>query len=342
MTRWYVCQLLQGVTSNGRVRGGALFKDLPANIVGCFLMGLVSWVPGEHNNPLIQALNKSYLTYLRTGYFGSLTTFASWNLQMVEMAYSGQMVSVVFGYFIGTSAAVSSLALGEHVIPLCSKLVQKASKKSRNPTSGGETGVPEGQGGSGALVMGYGTQNSPPSSMALPSPLAPAAWHLWVPWAVDAAHGAILSTITAYSLYAFIQWDSSMGPRGLWASIMLGPVGALLRWQLSRFNPPVASYVCWFPWGTFAANMLGCLLDLVVASVLLRQPSHPLGNALAQGLITGLGGCLSTVSTWTVELQKLLVVEAHVPRGYVYVLASFVGAMLLSIPTYGVAVWTMQ
>ena len=44
----------------------------------------------------------------------------------------------------------------------------------------------------------------------------------------------------------------------IWMSILLGPVGCLLRWQLGKnFNGKFG----WFPWGTWAANVGACLLD---------------------------------------------------------------------------------
>ena len=78
------------VTSNGRSAqtGGALFRDLPANIFGSFVMGLISssktkipWLSKDHR------AQKDDLFHLMisTGFCGSLTTFASWNTQMVVM-----------------------------------------------------------------------------------------------------------------------------------------------------------------------------------------------------------------------------------------------------------------
>ena len=59
---------------------------------------------------------------LRVGFCGSLTTWASWNTQMVTMFAAGhgtllrtQVVSVAFGYFIGFMTAVCSYVLGEQV-----------------------------------------------------------------------------------------------------------------------------------------------------------------------------------------------------------------------------------
>jgi fluoride ion exporter CrcB/FEX len=78
------------LTSSGRTlqTGGALFRDLPANILGSFIMGLVSskairipWLRKDH--PLQK--DDVYHVMISTGFCGSLTTFASWNTQMVAM-----------------------------------------------------------------------------------------------------------------------------------------------------------------------------------------------------------------------------------------------------------------
>ena len=123
------------VTTDGTGRaGGALFYDFLANMLGCFLMGLltentahqlyyeadlpVSVLPGGH---WLQDWKALWLG-LRVGFCGSLTTWASWNTQMVTMFAAGhgtllrtQVVSVAFGYFIGFMTAVCSYVLGEQV-----------------------------------------------------------------------------------------------------------------------------------------------------------------------------------------------------------------------------------
>lgn len=78
------------LTSGGRAiqTGGALFRDMPANMLGSFIMGLVSskviripWLRKDH--PLQK--DDVYHVMISTGFCGSLTTFASWNSQMVAM-----------------------------------------------------------------------------------------------------------------------------------------------------------------------------------------------------------------------------------------------------------------
>jgi len=94
--QWVPC-----VTSSGTRYGGAVFADLPANIVGSFLMGLfvssdvltnslkhVLTVEAPMAMLPIKSPLQTHMPFqvgLRTGLCGSLTTFASWVTQMVLM-----------------------------------------------------------------------------------------------------------------------------------------------------------------------------------------------------------------------------------------------------------------
>ena len=132
-----VIKLNSCVTSDGAVPqpqpGGALFSDLPANMLGCFIMGLMQ--PAQDlsllsNAPIAFLSTRHWFQYcpivhlgLRTGFCGALTTLASWNTQMVAMIsgslVSGdtktQTISALFGYVLGLEAALASLSFGQTV-----------------------------------------------------------------------------------------------------------------------------------------------------------------------------------------------------------------------------------
>ncbi|BFZ63150.1 hypothetical protein YB2330_004270 [Saitoella coloradoensis] len=82
---------------------------------------------------------------------------------------------------------------------------------------------------------------------------------------------------------------------------LFAPLGTLTRFYLARLNPKIKS----FPVGTFAANMLG---TLILAILLLLQhrttPGH-VGCQALQGVGDGYCGCLTTVSTFVLELSTL-------------------------------------
>lgn len=134
LLHWAPC-----VTSPGTRNGGALFTDLPANILGSFLMGLfvssdVLSSSLKHTltveAPLAMVAVRSPLQAhlpfhigLRTGLCGSLTTFASWNLQIVVMFVGGlpaqaasgpQWVDGIASLIVGTLCAMAALVTGQH------------------------------------------------------------------------------------------------------------------------------------------------------------------------------------------------------------------------------------
>lgn len=128
---WAPCTTDPGITAS---TGGGLFSDLPANCLGCFLMGLL--VSGNdvtlrlpvHSNlaclPRNCAFQSWEITHLgmRTGLCGSLTSFSSWNAQMVVMIVAGdgtvlgtQWVSALFGYMLGWMVALQTYYVGRDV-----------------------------------------------------------------------------------------------------------------------------------------------------------------------------------------------------------------------------------
>ncbi|KAK6512257.1 hypothetical protein TWF481_001147 [Arthrobotrys musiformis] len=92
-----------------------------------------------------------------------------------------------------------------------------------------------------------------------------------------------------------------------WRGIVLfsgvfAPLGSLIRFLASkRLNPLLPS----FPLGTFSVNVGGSILDAVF--ILLQSYSGVsfVGCEILQGLEDGLCGCLTTVSTWVVEVTTL-------------------------------------
>lgn len=81
---------------------GAYFVDLPSNMLGSFIMGLLTTAAtiGLDSKKPVAILpernawqrNSELHVGLRTGYCGSLTTFASWELAMVQLLIGGQVI----------------------------------------------------------------------------------------------------------------------------------------------------------------------------------------------------------------------------------------------------------
>jgi fluoride ion exporter CrcB/FEX len=117
---------------------GPFFKDLPTNMVGCFIIGLladgatalrcrsgagtgaddaslgcaVAALPldsaQQRNAPLWLGRNALLWRGLRLGLCGATTTFSSWLQQMGMMLYEGRVAAAAFGVVVGLQAAVMS------------------------------------------------------------------------------------------------------------------------------------------------------------------------------------------------------------------------------------------
>lgn len=96
--------------------------------------------------------------------------------------------------------------------------------------------------------------------------------------------------------------------------LLFAPPGCVMRYYLAKYlNKPSSPN---FPWGTFVANIFGtCVLGMAFDLQHARSFGTGDGNACAVllGVQQGFCGCLTTVSTWVVELNGL-----NWRRGWIY------------------------
>ena len=115
--------------------------------------------------------------------------------------------------------------------------------------------------------------------------------------------------------------------------LVFAPLGCLTRFYVSlHLNGRIAS----FPLGTFVVNIagtviLGAMWDLQHASF-----AGVAGCQVLEGAQTGFSGCLTTVSTWVVELNSLR--RRH---AYIYGLASVAVAFCCLVVIMGTVRWTV-
>ena len=104
-----------------------------------------------------------------------------------------------------------------------------------------------------------------------------------------------------------------------------GFIGTSARYAVSRLTAGWA--VTPFPSGTFAVNMLGCLLIGVLAALAER------GGLLSQNasllLITGVCGGFTTFSTFSNEMLVMLQSRQYVVCGIYFLLSVLLGVALV-------------
>ncbi|KAI8645111.1 CrcB-like protein-domain-containing protein [Parasitella parasitica] len=123
----------------------------------------------------------------------------------------------------------------------------------------------------------------------------------------------------------------SSNQRELAFACVFAPVGALARWYLSFHNARTPH----FPVGTFAANVFGTLVLAILALVQSGPRTSAIACEVVAGLEDGFCGCLTTISTFVVELTTL-------PRkpSYIYGFSSVAIAQCFMFVILGSYIWS--
>lgn len=110
-----------------------------------------------------------------------------------------------------------------------------------------------------------------------------------------------------------------------------GALGGLVRYELSTYLNPLFSR---FPLGTFVCNILGTIIFMVVGLVakFVVYPSDVGKLAVYYGLIWGLCGCITTMSSFVNEIHKLGRVSLR--SMYAYSLSSMGLSQLIALLLY--------
>ena len=341
-------------------RGGALFIDLPANMVGCFIMGLMTslqpdlwpplpWFRSDH--PLQQ--HDAYHVAIRTGLCGCITTFASWNAQMVVMMdgtatqLGSQVVSALFGYVVGFFCAIASFLVGTHVSTWLTRW--------RNPDIAHEDDEVarfnsvarmehDGEYSHDQSHDATSLSRIPPASVIV-MPTLFGAHRSWRGSLCCKGHLLPFVLVTclllAYGVAGFVMGNPLY--RTLFYSSLFTPPGALLRWEMSKWNTRFAENQWrrfrWLPIGTFVANISASVVSILLLAIETRylfddEKKGLRAISIITALRTGFAGSLSTVSTMVKEMFEL---NAEFPRhakAYHYALLTVSVAVVLSMSVY--------
>jgi len=120
--------------------------------------------------------------------------------------------------------------------------------------------------------------------------------------------------------------------RDLLFATVFAPFGTLLRWKLSPLNAMNAN----FPFGTFIANIVGTICLSVLFILGNGEVSTNIGCQVIAGLSDGFCGCLTTISTFAVEITTLS--KSH---AYRYGIVSLVTAQIAMVIIVGTYDWTI-
>ena len=250
---------------------------------------------------------------LRTGFCGSLTTWASWNEVATERIVTGDWARGLMTYLFGAELAACSTMIGTSLA--AALLSYHDGARAAGPEQ-------------------LSTECSVDNTIGEPSPpplLSKPAMHFCTE---DVVTALVLAGI-AGAMVAGIAASPSMLSRELCLSALFGPAGVLLRWQLGRLNG-VWPRAPWLSLGTLAANSLGCILAAAVsAAISRRRLSAYWDSVVGAALISGLAGGLSTVSTVASETAMLM--RGSKLKGYAYLGLTLVCGFVPAALIFGIA-----
>lgn len=125
---------------------------------------------------------------------------------------------------------------------------------------------------------------------------------------------------------------------------LVAPLGALIRWKLSRWNNPNNRSICskklaWLPIGTLTANLAGAVCSIACTGVLDRanyeeQSLDPWVTGILFAVATGFAGSLSTVSSMVKEVVLLAVEHPRQLKSHMYPFITCVCAMIAGLIIY--------
>ena len=162
-------------------------------------------------------------------------------------------------------------------------------------------------------------------------------------WICGFAVGLFLLILTLIPFYGSSPWlwTSFFAPIGVYfishkksRTWLISSIGTFVRYYLSRLN--LRFLYLNFPVGTYAVNVIGTLILGVVFVLERTTTTNLVSCAVFQGLSDGFCGCLTTVSTWVVELRTMQLRSA-----YIYGLASIVGGILVLVLVIGGVKWSL-
>jgi|GEM_PF-6560866 len=336
------------VTASGKTlqHGGALFLDLPANMIGSFVMGLITpmdpetglrfpWFKMDHPLQDDDVLHAAY----SVGFCGSLTTFASWNTQMVIMfvgtdtELGPQVVPAIFGYILGMMAAIGSFRFGRHV----SSWLQSWRHPKKRDSSDEDENDNELEYGRHETIST--TQENFDTQCCTTFPdvgLFKCLLAVFKP--KRSALVLSVGLVVGFAIADFVLGINFY--KNMFLTSLFAPLGALLRWKLSKWNTRNGSSgtYSWVPLGTFAANIAGAFFSILPVALTSRYSTQIADKlwlmAIAAAVKVGFAGSLSTVSSMVKEIVLLTEKYPGHAKPHMYGFVTCFVALTMSLVIY--------
>lgn len=115
-------------------------------------------------------------------------------------------------------------------------------------------------------------------------------------------------------------------------AVVFAPPGCLLRFYASTY---LNGRIKGFPLGTFTVNIFGTAMEAMFIDLQRTPIGGMVGCQVLQGLEDGFCGCLTTVSTWVLELKGL-----RLRHAYIYGGVSIAVGLSLMVIIVGSLLWT--
>lgn len=342
------------------------FEVLVANTLGCFLVALSFGLRSR------KLLSDTPFLGIATGFCGSLTSWSSWNQDMSVMLLNGDVLDAIGGYFIGFALPLLTLTIGSDTADLIATVVQGVSSRHRTSASvwlsdvawsvvctvaclvfivGAALGIWYDDDNShrswyvATLLAPFGAVSRFLLSKRFNQPL------LVKPRQLSHLMARHTNDAQARAAIELSPRDSeSVGTSRPSSSGTLSEVVPPSQVPSSEFvsEPPVVIPVPpqqrrhhlrkWIPFrGTFVANITASVIVSICYLIIQASPSD-WSFILGNGVIFGLTGCLSTVSTLFMELTVLHDVE-EVSYEYRYMLSTVLTSLTLSSICNSVALY---
>ncbi|KAF3559769.1 hypothetical protein F2Q69_00010449 [Brassica cretica] len=301
VTRYMLQKLFGPTVAQVTSDRSILFLDLPANMVGSFLMG---WF-GVVFKADMTRVSEFLAIGLSTGYLGSLTTFSGWNQKMLDFSADGEWLYAVLGFLFGLFLSAYSIILGVETAKGFRWLLHRRASSSEEKKQS---------------CLKANTYKRNIMSMILMLTL-------------------LMAFLIVSATELVKEFDKGTSKAQLWLGCLVAAPGVWIRWFLARLNGrglgKNGQYLRWVPLGTLIANVAAASVMAALAT-LKKSVDTPTCNTVASGVQFGLLGCLSTVSTFMAEFNAMR--ESDYPwRAYAYafftIAVSFaMGTIIYSAP----------